>query len=79
MRESPPPRPDLPEPPPPLHVEGSPRPSGGSLSPTPWGAVEAVPVFIIAMLIIWGGLVLAVLNLRRSPDVPREDELRRDL
>jgi hypothetical protein len=38
---------------------------------------QAVVMMIVAMLIIWGGLVLAILNLRRS--VPRPEELRRDL
>lgn len=42
-------------------------------------STAAIVMMLVAMLIIWGGLVLAVLNLRRSPDVPREDELRRDL
>lgn len=42
-------------------------------------STAAIIMMLVAMLIIWGGLVLAVLNLRRSPDVPREDELRRDL
>jgi hypothetical protein len=36
-------------------------------------------MMILAMLIIWGGLLVAVLNLRRGADLPREDEVRRDL
>ena len=39
----------------------------------------AIVMMLIAMLIIWGGLTLAVLNLRRSSDLPHEDEVRRDL
>jgi len=39
----------------------------------------AIAMMLVAMLIIWGGLGLAVANLRRSPDLPREDEVRRDL
>lgn len=39
----------------------------------------AIVMMIVAMLIIWGGLALAVLNLRRSPDLPHTDELKRDL
>lgn len=42
-------------------------------------STSAVIMMIIAMLIIWGGLVVAVLNLRRSTDLPRESELHRDL
>lgn len=40
---------------------------------------SAVVMMIVAILVIWGGLGLAILNLRRSPDAPREDELHRDL
>ena len=39
----------------------------------------AIAMMIVAMLIIWGGLALAILNLNRSPDTPRRDELHRDL
>lgn len=42
-------------------------------------STSAVIMMIVAMLIIWGGLVVAVLNLRRSADLPREDEIHRDL
>ncbi|HEY9353467.1 MULTISPECIES: methionine/alanine import family NSS transporter small subunit [unclassified Nocardioides] len=40
---------------------------------------SAIVMMLVAMLVIWGGLALAVVNLRRSPDLPREDEIRRDL
>lgn len=40
---------------------------------------SAIVMMVIAMLVVWGGLLLAVLNLRRSPDLPREDEIHRDL
>jgi hypothetical protein len=40
---------------------------------------SAIIMMLFAMLVIWGGLALAVVNLRRSPDLPREDEIRRDL
>lgn len=40
---------------------------------------SAIVMMLVAMLIIWGGLALAVVNLRRSPDLPHEDEIRRDL
>ncbi|NYI80269.1 methionine/alanine import family NSS transporter small subunit [Nocardioides panzhihuensis] len=39
----------------------------------------AIVMMLVAMLIIWGGLALAIVNLRRSPDVPRPDEVKRDL
>lgn len=38
---------------------------------------QAVAMMVLAMLVIWGGLVLAILNLRGS--VPEPDELHRDL
>jgi hypothetical protein len=31
------------------------------------------------MLVIWGGLVAAILNLRRSEDTPTAQEVHRDL
>ena len=40
---------------------------------------EAVVMMVLAMLVIWGGLVAALLNLRRSPDLPSRDEVHRDL
>lgn len=39
----------------------------------------AVVMMLVAMLVIWGGLALAVVNLRRSPDLPHADEIHRDL
>lgn len=39
----------------------------------------AIVMMLFAMLIIWGGLALAVVNLRRSPDLPHTDEIKRDL
>ncbi len=29
---------------------------------------DAVVMMVIAMLVLWGGLLLALLNLRRAPD-----------
>lgn len=40
---------------------------------------SAVILMLVAMLIIWGGLALAILNLGRSPELPRGDEVHRDL
>ncbi|GAA0192648.1 methionine/alanine import family NSS transporter small subunit [Glutamicibacter creatinolyticus] len=34
----------------------------------------AIVFMIIAMLTIWGGLVLALINLSRHPDVPDDPE-----
>lgn len=42
-------------------------------------SIEAVVMMVVAMTILWGGLVLAVLNLRRSDTLPTEDETHRDL
>jgi hypothetical protein len=39
----------------------------------------AIVMMLVAMLVIWGGLALAVVNLRRSPDLPHADEIHRDL
>lgn len=39
----------------------------------------AIMMMVVAMLVIWGGLVLALLNLRRSADLPTGDEVHRDL
>lgn len=39
----------------------------------------AILMMILAMLVIWGGLALAIVNLSRSADTPTTDELRRDL
>ena len=41
---------------------------------------SAIVMMIIAILVIWGGLVLAMLNLsRRSVDTPEKSEVHRDL
>ncbi len=41
---------------------------------------SAIVMMVIAILVIWGGLALAMLNLsRRSTDVPATGELHRDL
>jgi hypothetical protein len=40
---------------------------------------EAIAMMLLAMIVIWGGLVVALLNLQRSPDLPSQGESRRDL
>jgi hypothetical protein len=40
---------------------------------------EAIVMMVLAMGVIWGGLVLALVNLRRSPDLPEPAEVHRDL
>lgn len=40
---------------------------------------DAIVMMVVAMLVLWGGLGLALLNLRRSPDLPSREELHRDL
>ena len=35
---------------------------------------EAVVMMLVAMLVLWGGLVAALLNLRRSPEPLARDE-----
>jgi hypothetical protein len=40
---------------------------------------SAIWMMLLAMVIIWGGLVLAVVNLGRNTDTPRTEELHRDL
>ncbi len=41
---------------------------------------SAVVMMVVAILIIWGGLALAMLNLsRRSTDTPDSSEVHRDL
>lgn len=42
-------------------------------------STEAILMMVIAMAILWGGLAYAIVRLNRSPDVPRQDELHRDL
>lgn len=39
---------------------------------------SAIMLMLVAMLVIWGGLALAIVNLRRSPEVHDRD-VRRDL
>lgn len=39
----------------------------------------AIVMMLVAMAVIWGGLALAMVNLGRSEDTPRSDELHRDL
>jgi len=39
----------------------------------------AILMMLLAMAVIWGGLVLAIVNLSRSSDTPDVDEVRRDL
>jgi hypothetical protein len=39
----------------------------------------AIVMMLLAMLVIWGGLALAIVNLSRSTDTPTVDEVRRDL
>ncbi|WP_431709918.1 methionine/alanine import family NSS transporter small subunit [Glutamicibacter uratoxydans] len=34
----------------------------------------AITLMIVAMVTIWGGLVLALINLNRHPDVPDDPE-----
>ncbi|QBR92825.1 methionine/alanine import family NSS transporter small subunit [Nocardioides euryhalodurans] len=40
---------------------------------------SAVVLMLVAMLVIWGGLAVAVVNLNRSKDTPTADEVHRDL
>jgi Putative methionine and alanine importer, small subunit len=40
---------------------------------------EAVVMMVVAMVVIWGGLVLALVNLRRNPEPPAQDAVHRDL
>ncbi len=40
---------------------------------------DAIVMMLVAMLIIWGGLGAALLNLRRSTDLPTREEQHRDL
>ncbi len=40
---------------------------------------DAIVMMVVAMLILWGGLLVAVIRLNRSPDLPRNDEVHRDL
>ena len=42
-------------------------------------SAAAVVMMVLAMVIIWGGLAVAIINLTRSRDLPERDEVRRDL
>jgi hypothetical protein len=42
-------------------------------------SVEAIAMMVVAMVILWGGLAAALVNLQRTPDLPTRDEVRRDL
>jgi hypothetical protein len=42
-------------------------------------SIEAIVMMVVAMLVLWGGLALAILNLRRSDDLPTGEEVHRDL
>lgn len=41
-------------------------------------SADAVVMMIVAMLILWGGLVLAIVRLN-AHDLPTSDEVHRDL
>jgi hypothetical protein len=40
---------------------------------------DAIVMMMVAMLVLWGGLVVALLNLRRSPDLAAQEDVHRDL
>jgi hypothetical protein len=40
---------------------------------------EAIVMMVVAMVVLWGGLVLALLNLRRSDNLPTDQDAHRDL
>ncbi|WP_148571966.1 methionine/alanine import family NSS transporter small subunit [Nocardioides caldifontis] len=42
-------------------------------------SAEAIVMMVVAMVVLWGGLALALLNLARSPDLPESSEVHRDL
>ena len=42
-------------------------------------SASAIFMMLLAMLVIWGGLVTAIINLRRSPDTAHADDMHRDL
>jgi hypothetical protein len=42
-------------------------------------SIEAIVMMVVAMVVLWGGLVVALLNLRRNDNLPARDEVRRDL
>jgi hypothetical protein len=39
----------------------------------------AILMMLLAMAVIWGGLAVALVNLQRSPDLPSQKEVHRDL
>ena len=39
----------------------------------------AILMMLLAMVVIWGGLAAAIVNLNRSADTPTTEELHRDL
>ena len=42
-------------------------------------SADAIVMMVVAMLILWGGLMAALLNLRRSDNLPTSDDVHRDL
>ncbi|ANH40198.1 hypothetical protein I601_3799 [Nocardioides dokdonensis FR1436] len=42
-------------------------------------STSAIVMMVVAMLVIWGGLALAIINLNRSPATPPASEVHRDL
>ena len=42
-------------------------------------STTAIVMLVVAMLVIWGGLALAILNLTRSAETPTSREVHRDL
>ncbi len=42
-------------------------------------STTAIVMMVVAMVVIWGGLALAILNLSRSRSTPRASEVHRDL
>lgn len=35
-------------------------------------STEAIVMMVVAMLVVWGGLVLAAINLSRSPEIDEQ-------
>ncbi len=42
-------------------------------------STTAIVMMVVAMLVIWGGLALAILTLTRSAETPTSREVHRDL
>jgi hypothetical protein len=42
-------------------------------------STSAIVLMIVAMLVVWGGLALAIVNLQRTENPESVDDLRRDL